>query len=180
MGAPANPPAGGASKIILEKWSEAHKKDPDSFFDKVLGFYKFPFLGNSKTYVESVWKDQSKREETQASAHLIYSPSLKKEEVLKHLAFRHPIHIGGPSYGSVDEAKMEGALFYKKIDAADVDVTNAKMRYGILAKTFIDRNIDSIPFDSAWILHAWGVNLESSSTTDGRYVFKSGSFDEDK
>jgi len=54
--------------------------------------------------------------------------------------------------------------------------TNAFMRYGILAKTPILQNADSIDKKSIWLLHTWGVNLENKDTPDALYVFEDDEF----
>lgn len=149
----------------------------------VLGLYNFEFLGLAEhtKYVKGVFEDKTKLKRISDSARLIVPANFmadpdQKERVKNHLQYRHPIHIFGPEYRSIyiDENKMESALRYTKKEAYKVDKNeeekkdSALLRYGIVAESFVD-DAAQFPRDSVYIIHTWGVNMESENTADAKY-----------
>ena len=103
---------------------------------------------------------------------VVYPKELQRGLVFNHWKIRHPIHIFGPQYAGISEAKMTRVLGYTRADA-DAIACSESMRYGVLAPTFIEASPFAVKHTmNTWILHTWGVNLESYETTDAKYVLE--------
>jgi hypothetical protein len=176
-------------KMMARYWKE--KGTHSSFLNNELLIYRPQTfsrvggpLGNATAFVKSVWKDKEKLNALRNSATLIVPKELPSIVVENHLAFRHPVHIGvhyplkpgglNQTYRSIQQNVMQDVLGYSSKDTLDVEHTPF-IRYGILAETPVDPEGGTA--DSAWFLHTWGVNLESTYTTDALYVFEGGRFD---
>jgi hypothetical protein len=150
-------------------WKTSHNKE---WLSKVLSIYKYRFLSEkTEQFVQRVWKQ--KFPAIQNSAKLIVSESLDPQSIKNHLVMRHPIHINGPQYKNIHTTKLQDVLH---LNQSETLKENVWMRYGILAKTPILQNSDSINAKNTWILHTWGCNLETRNTVDAKYVFQSGKF----
>ena len=137
------------------------------------------FLGKNYEYCDRIFnKNNTSFGKMADSMRIIYPNKFKKNEVLKHLKYRHPIHINGPKYNQINKTKMKNCLGYSKTYALAVDkqLGPKNIRYSILGWTPLESDIAK----EAYICHTWGVNLESQKTTDGRYVFSSGVCDDAK
>ncbi len=151
-------------------WKSRAKKD---WLKKVLSIYKFNFLGETATtFVEKTWSRHFASIEQ--SARLIVSKQLDPTQVKTHLALRHPIHINGPNYENVHHTLLFQELGLVQSEIVDNESVN--MRYGVLAQTPISQSNTNINHKHVWVLHAWGVNLESKDSTDAQYVFGTGRF----
>jgi hypothetical protein len=147
--------------------------------DDVLSIYNFPFLGDNLSYCQHVFNTNQLFDHMRDSMRLIYPSSFDKNDVLAHLKYRHPIHINGPQYDSIDQNRMQQYLGYNRntVTQVDADLNHKNIRYSILGWTPL---YNSDIASEAYICHAWGVNLESKYTTDGKYVFSNGSCDDKK
>jgi hypothetical protein len=159
-------------ETLQKLWKSRAKKD---WLQKVLGIYKFNFLGETaKSFVGGTWSRHFTNIEQ--SARLIVSTELDPAKVKTHLALRHPIHINGPSYVNIHHTLLFQDLGLAQADIEQLVDSSVNMRYGVLAKTPILQSLRSIEQKHAWVLHAWGVNLESRDSTDAQYVFGTGRF----
>jgi len=130
-------------------------------------------VGQARGFVESVWADESKLKDMRSSASLIVVPGFTSDRIKTHLQYRKPVQIKGSSISEyVDVLKMRDVLKYGKAENEKREL-DPKLRYGILAHTLLQH--DSIAKDF-WVLHTWGVNLESLRTTDAKYVVPKGVF----
>ena len=145
-----------------------------TIYSNISGYYGNDgkgFLGKNYDYCNQIFKHNTSFRKMTNSMRIIYPDQFDKNEVMTHLKFRHPIHISGPSYS--DNGNMKRYLGYSKEDALNIDkqLGPKNIRYSILGWTPLISNIAK----EAYICHTWGVNLESEYTTDGQYVFSSGS-----
>jgi len=152
------------------------KKSKAASLDEMLAIYHFEYLGDNTDYVKGVYKATRLRNKIRQSMRLIVPPDWLKhpEAVKEHLQYRHPIHINGPRYKAIDEEAMQQALGYTRQEAErrhpppeDLGGSDATLRYGVLGWTPL---MQGMLHKEMWVLHTWGVNLESPLTTDGRYV----------
>lgn len=144
-----------------------------------LSIYKYEFLGPwALDFVQK--HETSSLKDTAKHLTIVYPKTLNSKDVKEHYKYRHPIHIGGPKYVDIHMAQMQKILGYTQSDAERVDrKTNALMRYGILAPSILNKQLTSM--DKCWFLHLWGVNMESLTTTDAKYVCNGrGPFDSNK
>ena len=134
------------------------------------------FLGKNYEYCDRIFKHNTSFRKMADSMRIIYLDQFDKPDVMTHLKYRHPIHIGGPTYS--DNGNMKRYLGYSKEDALNIDVELGpkNIRYSIVGWTPLISEIAN----EAYICHTWGVNLESRTTTDGQYVFSSGVCDDAK
>lgn len=145
--------------------------------DGILGMYTYNIIGKSRSFVVDTYKSQM--DCIRKSAMLVVSPGFTDQQIWTHLAYRHPIQIEGPQYGSISTDDMKTQLGYdnktvfhsRKGLKETLGGQMAELRYGILAWTPVEKRSQGI-----WFLHTWGVNMESTNTTDARYVIVGGQF----
>ena len=145
------------------------KSENYGFLEDILKIYNYKILGDNTSYVKSVWKSNRKRKMIQNSARLIVTDQISDNDILKHIIYRHPISINGPDYYDINEDNMYNTLGYKKEDVFPIK-NNISLRYAIVAETPIDKLSNSI-IPHTWIIHTWGVNLESVHTQAVKYLF---------
>lgn len=162
---------------VVKKWKN-EMQFPYIWLVSILNTYAFPdFLGLSTDFVQQCANDPHVVQKINRSVRLIYPNQLNVSDVVNHHILRHPVHIGGPQWRGASLAGItEGTLGYSESDARGVDsVTTANMRYAVLGWTPIEPGTNQLT--EATILHVWGVNLESATTTDAKYVFADGTVD---
>jgi hypothetical protein len=161
------------SKKHTQKKESSPKKTLKSFratLSQVLSIYTYPFLDERvRKFVQS--RQQDMFDLMDQKLRLVYLENPEKTK--QHYQYRHPIHIGGPSYGSIDTSAMKKVLRFSKSDIDSKNFDDPLLRYAIVAPIFV---LDNPLGRHHWVIHTWGVNLESNHTLDGRYVFGEGKF----
>ncbi len=155
---------------LKQLWESQHKQ----FLNNVLSIYQYNFLEFAINYVYKIWQS-TKFSKINNSAKLIVSSNVPYKSIIDHLVYRHPIHINGPQYSDINLKRLKLFMGLTRDLISNIQ-NDSNIKYGIIAQTPILQHSQSIQQRKVWILHTWGVNLESRFTTDANYVFSSGSF----
>ena len=164
--------AGAVVKLTVDK-------QPDKgYLDKILGIYKFPFLGAAYKFVKKLWSKEVARTMHTSKTRLIVPEEfgLLQEDVISHLKNRFPVYFGSPKPEHYNDSKLKKLTglntgeIQKNRQALDTTY-KGKMRYGILGWSELNSLTGSHrPASEAWFLHTWGVNTNEDDV-DKYYVF---------
>ncbi len=162
-------------KFMLEHTSFYNTEE---YVDKILSIYTFDFLKNKvknivkHAYIDGTYKD----------TFLIKSNRLSSDENIKlSLKYRYPTYFGGIMYDYFNNYKLKKILHY---DIEDVNnkitkVVDVESRYGICGPV---EGIDYTGYirKDVWILHVWGINLETKNTSDYHNIVRNGKINIEK
>eukprot|EP00997_Jenningsia_sp_PLL12_P004503 NODE_1914_length_1036_cov_103.139818_g1556_i0.p1 GENE.NODE_1914_length_1036_cov_103.139818_g1556_i0~~NODE_1914_length_1036_cov_103.139818_g1556_i0.p1 ORF type:complete len:298 (+),score=82.31 NODE_1914_length_1036_cov_103.139818_g1556_i0:29-895(+) len=94
------------------------------------------------------------------------------------LVYRLPVYFGMTRSDFFSADRMRQVMGYKYTDAEQLMKlrTQSYPKYVVVGKVYVADPVYHL--GSYYVLHAWGINLESKDTTDYKRFFGSGSFDE--
>ena len=148
------------------------------YVDKILSIYTFNFLKNKVknlvkyAYINGIHKN----------TFLIKSNKLSSDENIHlSLKYRYPAYFGRIMYDYFDDSKLKEILHYNTEDVNEkiTEEIDVESRYGICGP--VD-GIDHTGYirKDVWILHVWGINLETKNTADYHNIVINGNINTEK
>jgi hypothetical protein len=154
----------GDAQALIQRWQAEHANPDSDLARQVLkNVYRFP-VRMTKT-LGVAWRKN--RHEINSNMVLVVPEKYDEDEVLRSLAFRHPVFIGGkPTKSMYNQEQVKTLLGY---DAEKMPTSNHHVRYGVLGPMRLFQH----PKVSAHAVHVWGPNLEGTMTGDWKDIVTS-------
>ncbi len=147
-------------------------------------------LGPATEFVSKVYHDPELFALIHNSVHLIAPPNENLNEIWRHwTSLRIPVS-SYPDDGERDSGNMGfeelGQFAQFSLSPSNMNCLSPSpsfpsrfsikppMRYGLLAKTIVDKTECNFP--DFWLIHTWAPNLSMYNTPDAYYVFEKGVF----
>ncbi len=163
---------GEGLKNIKFEFTQFNPIDAMERVDEILSIYTFDFLNNKvknivkHAYSNGIYKD----------TFLIKSNSFSSDDNIKlSLKYRYPTYFGKIMYNYFDDSQLKKVLHYNTQDVNNkiTGKIDIESRYGICGPVEGIDNTGNIRSD-VWIIHVWGINLETTKTADYNYIVNNG------
>ena len=127
------------------------------------GLYKYQFL--DKRARALVRKHEHSSRQVVLAVPRSTQKKFSADDIKQHLRVRFPAKFDGFSKKQLDLQKLREVLGYSYQDAATLH-RPPHLRYSIVGDAHVEDGGKKV-----YVIHTWGVNLESEDTEDGKYVY---------
>jgi len=137
----------------------------------VLSIYSYEFLGDPehRAFVERTYLEKGPEIEGTMRLILHKQCAHDPETVRRSVQLRYPVYYGRPEWLNFRKEVVSEVLGY---DVAEAETVPHHIRYAIMGRAFT-----TDPSQTLYVIHLWGVNLETNITDDYKTFVKDGRLD---